>query len=225
MSPGFFLNIAKNTNGSFSYGILPVKDVEDIPTHHIYPMVHNIVRPRDLDCTNDPRVKENNTYFTFQNTKGDGIFSEEELDPRFIPDRQEDIPYITEDEVRQLTSDHSSTQLDIQDINYLTRLDGRIPSIPEEPSAESLPEVLEEQSNDIILSFQCNNQVPECPIDITLEPVPKCHRICFDHPEDDSLPIIDQTQESKDYESSDNFEEDPVPFTYVDNAQDFDTLT
>ena len=63
-------------------------------------MVHNIVRPRDLDCDDAPFVRERNRTLSFWNAKGEELFSEEELDPQFIHDRYEDIPDVTEDEIR-----------------------------------------------------------------------------------------------------------------------------
>ena len=65
MSPGFFLDIAENTGDKFSYEILLVKDVVDIPTRNIWPIVQNIVRPRSLDYNAAPIIKENDNYFTF----------------------------------------------------------------------------------------------------------------------------------------------------------------
>ena len=166
MSPGFFLNIAKNTGNKFSYEILPVKDLVDIPTRNIWPIVQNILRSRSLDCSNAPIIKENNNYFIFWNAKGEELLSGEELDPQYIPDRYEDIPYVTKDEIRQLTSDQPSGNIDIKDRDTLAQIDGINPTIPEEPSKNSLLVVSEEQSNDNS-SPQCEKQVPECLMDIS----------------------------------------------------------
>ena len=65
MSPGFFLDIAKNTDDKCSYEILPVKDVVDIPTRNIWPIIQNIVRPTSLDCDAAPMVKENDNFLLF----------------------------------------------------------------------------------------------------------------------------------------------------------------
>ena len=113
MSPGFFLNIAENTSDSFSYEILPAKDVKDISLRHHYPIVRNIFQPINLDCTNAPNIIKDNEYFTFWNNKGEGLFSKEELHSHYIPDRIKDIVYVTENEIKQLTSDHSSQTTDI----------------------------------------------------------------------------------------------------------------
>ena len=77
MSPGLFLNIAENTGDSFPYEILPVKDVLEIPLRHHNPIVRKIVRPRDLDCSSASIVRKKNHYFTFWNSNGEELFSEE----------------------------------------------------------------------------------------------------------------------------------------------------
>jgi len=223
MSPGFFLDIAENTGDSFSYEILPVKDIEDIPLRKHYPIVRNIVRPRDLDCDVAPLVEDRNRTLHFWNAKGHEFFSEEELNPNFISDRYDDIPDVTEDEIRQLTSDQPSSFSDIRDRDTLTRIDGRIPTIPEEPSEDSLLAVSEEQSTDIS-SPQCKIPVTTCPNDISVEPARKRHKSSLDHPEGGLLPIISQTQETEDYDSADEYEEDPIPHDCVDNTDDFNEL-
>ena len=189
MSLGFFLDIAKNTGNLFLYGISPVKDVVDIPLRHHYPIVRNIVRPRNLDCNSAPIVRESNKRSNSWNAKGEELFSYEELEPQLIPDRYKYIPHVTEHKSRQLTSDQSSKHTDIRDRDTLTQIDGRIPTIPEEPSEDSLLAVLEEQSDEVS-SLLYKNKVPECPREIYLEPVPKHHRSKFHHSKCDSLPII-----------------------------------
>ena len=119
MSPGFFLNIAKNTGNLFSYEILPIAYLVGIPLYYYFPIVCNIVRPRSLDCSSALIVKENNRYFTFWNAKGEELFSGEELNSQFIPDRYKDIPHVTEDKIRQLISDQPSLYSDIRDRDTL----------------------------------------------------------------------------------------------------------
>ena len=74
MSPGFFLDIAENTGDSFSYEILPVKDVVDIPLRKHWPIVRNIVRPRDLDCEDAPLVEERNRTLSFWTPEGENSY-------------------------------------------------------------------------------------------------------------------------------------------------------
>ena len=55
MKPGFFLDIAENTGDGFSYEILPVKDIQDIPSsRNPTPLVQCVVRARDLSCDVPP---------------------------------------------------------------------------------------------------------------------------------------------------------------------------
>ena len=115
MSHRFFFDIANNNSDLFSYIILPVKDIEDIPLCYRYPIVRNIVGPRDLDCSNATNITKENKYSTFWNKEGKELFSEEELDPNFITNIYKDMLHVTEDEIRQLTSDHLSTIIDIRD--------------------------------------------------------------------------------------------------------------
>ena len=108
MSPGFFLDIAENTGDAFSYKILPVKDVKDIPKQYDRHIVRNIVRPRDLDCSDAPRVNKVQGVLKFWNAQGDKLFAPEELDHSSIPDRLEDIPDVTQREVVDLLHPSSS---------------------------------------------------------------------------------------------------------------------
>ena len=84
------------------------------------PIIQNIVRPKNLDYISAPIVKEIDKYFTYWNSKGEELFSDEKLDPQFILDRYKDVTHITEDEIRQVTSDQWSTYKDIRYRNTLT---------------------------------------------------------------------------------------------------------
>ena len=103
-----------------------------------------IVGPRELDYNDVPLVKETDNYFTFQITKGNELFSAEELDSQFIHDRYKDNPYVAEDEIRELMSDQPSTHIDTRDSGILMQVNGRIPKIQEEMPHNSLLAVLEE---------------------------------------------------------------------------------
>ena len=128
MSPGFFLDIAENTGDTFSYKILPVKDVKDIPKHYDRHILYNIVRPRDLDCSDAPRVTKVQGTLKFWNAQGEELFAQEELDPNFIPDRFEDIPDVTQNEIVDLLRPTSSIT-DIHERDSLLRIDGGLPTI------------------------------------------------------------------------------------------------
>ena len=98
--PGFFFGIIENNGDLFPYEFLPIKDVEDIPLRCHYPIIGNIVRPRDLDCSKAQNIRGENEYFTFWSERGEELFSQEELDPFYIPDGIENIPYMIKDEIR-----------------------------------------------------------------------------------------------------------------------------
>ena len=68
MSLRFFLYIAENT-GEFSYEILLVKVVQYKSLCHNYSIVHNIVRPKNLDCSNTPNITQDNEHLIFRNKK------------------------------------------------------------------------------------------------------------------------------------------------------------
>ena len=222
MSPGFFLDLAENTGDSFSYVILPVKEVKKIPTKNHNPIVRNIVRPRDLKCEAPPKVRNDKGSLTFWNDQGQEIFAEEELDHSLISDRLGDIPGVTADEVRAAL-EPTSPITDIRDRDSLSRIDGRLPTIPEEPPEESVTEEADDTWSDLPPVDEPIRTIQDSSVDEILEPVPKRQRTSPDS-HDDELPIISQTQEPDDYDSTDEQEQDPIPASLAPDSESFDDL-
>ena len=158
------------------YIILAVETVEDIPLCYYHPIVHNIIHSQNLDCSNTSNVTKKNKYFVFCGRNGKESFLEEELDPDFIPNRCKDVPQITWDEIRHLTSNHISITTDNQNGDSLTQICGQSLVILVEVSEKYLVEVSEEQSNNITSSSPCNNHIQQCPEYISSETVPKHQR-------------------------------------------------
>ena len=78
MSPGFFLDIAKNTGDTFSYIILPGLSIDDIPTKgRIYPLVRNIVRKCNMEDNDAPIVRRSMEALSFYNTNGDELVGDD----------------------------------------------------------------------------------------------------------------------------------------------------
>ena len=79
MRPGFFLDIADNTGDGFSYEILPVKLIKNIPTYrNPVTLVRNVVRLRDLESSEVPKCTRTQDGFIFTNRSGDELFGSEE---------------------------------------------------------------------------------------------------------------------------------------------------
>ena len=131
MSPGFFLDLAENTGDGFSYVILPVKEVKDIPTNRCWPIVRNIVRPRDLDTSSAPTVRDDGAGLKFFNDDGEEIFGEEELDTADLEDRMADM-IDTPEADRELTEGFHDQEADVRDRDSLSAIDGRLSSVPGE---------------------------------------------------------------------------------------------
>ena len=82
IQPGFFLDIAENTGDGFSYEILPVLLIKDIPIRrNPVTLVRSVVRQRNLVTSDDaPRCVKSLTGFKFFNRNGDELFGTEEVD-------------------------------------------------------------------------------------------------------------------------------------------------
>ena len=79
MKPGFFLDSAENTGDGFSYEILPVKLINNIPTYrNPVTLVRNIVRLRDIESSEVPKCKRTQDGCIFTNIDGDELFGSEE---------------------------------------------------------------------------------------------------------------------------------------------------
>jgi len=223
MSPGFFLDIADNTGDGFSYLLLPVAKVEDIPTNRCYPIVRNVVRSRSPDCSVPPTVPETEGTLRFFNSDNVEIFAQEELDVEGIEDRLADTVEVSESDVRDITLNFHDHGADIRDRTTLSHIDGGIlttinegdenqedpavPPVPTEPVTEEVPEVVVPASAE--------------PIQTTEEP-PSKRRRTSESPVDDGPPII--TQDSDDYNSANDDEIDQIVMNELDSADDFDTM-
>ena len=216
MSAGFFLDIAENTGDGFSYVILPVAKVEDIPTDRCYPIVRNIVRPRSLSDLTSPEVRTNDGNLTFFNADGEELFTEEELNIDDIEDVLEDQRDVTPREIENLTSDFIDDD-NIRDRDAPSFVDGAIPTIPE---IEEISELDETEPPVPAAPVQVAPTTAMGPLPTTGEPSSKRQR-----PDDNAqrnVPII--SQDSDDYDSTDEFEVDNVFPVDPDSHEDFDQM-
>ena len=73
------MDIADNTGDGFSYEILPVKLIKNIPTYrNPVTLVRNVVRLRDLESSEVPKCTRTQDGFIFTNRAGDELFGSEE---------------------------------------------------------------------------------------------------------------------------------------------------
>ena len=136
MKPGFFLDVAENTGDSFSYVILPAKQVDDIPLHRDTSIVRNIVRPRSLDCATAPLAERVGDRILFFDTSGNEIFGEAELatSDDDVDEDLLDVLDVTADDIRQAQRDDNlPDSIDVRDRTSLSILDSTLESVPEEP--------------------------------------------------------------------------------------------
>ena len=81
MLPGFFLDITDNTGDGFSYEILPVKDVKDIPLQrNPVTLVRSVVRSRNLDSLTIHSCRVSPIGFQSFNRDGIELFRTEEVE-------------------------------------------------------------------------------------------------------------------------------------------------
>ena len=79
MLPGFFLDIADNTGDDFSYEILPVKDIGNIPIQrNPVNLVRSVVRSRDIASNDTPSCQVTPIGFQIYNKYRIELFALEE---------------------------------------------------------------------------------------------------------------------------------------------------
>ena len=206
MSPGFFLDIAENTGDGFSYTLLPVAKVEDIPTNRCYPIVRNVVRPRSLADTDSPVVRNNGGRLTFFNSNDEELFAEAELDFNEITDREVDDVEVTDHDIATLTGNFHEEAVPLRNRDTLSQIDGRIPTILEEDEDAEPSEEIEESI-----------PVQTTPLPATEEPPPKRPR------PNPAVPMVSQDSEDE-YDSTDEVEVDQIDPATLDHPDDFDQM-
>ena len=236
MTAGFLLDIAENTGDGFSYVLLPVEKVEDIPTDRCYPIVRNVVRPRRLNDLS-PTVHSRDGRLTFTNAAGDELFSEGELIVDDIEDTLDDLIDVTDREVAGLTTNFHSDEIDIRDRDTLSRIDGLIPTIAEDEIADTEREPLPEAPATLPASeaqVEVPTQPPSVPVSEEQEAIPAQSPSVPVSEEPPSkrrrtadeliprVPII--SQDPDDYDSTDEIEVDNVFPVDPDDPDDFDQM-
>jgi len=141
MLPGFFLDIAENTGNGFSYVILPVNNISDIPTaRNPVTLVRSVVRKRDLSVDTAPRCVQTREGFKFYNRDDVELLGDGELD--IVDDDLNEYLSASEDEQDSIMEsylfllEHSDAPVETS----LTHLDRDMLSIPEETEEPILEE-------------------------------------------------------------------------------------
>ena len=77
MEPGFFLDIADNTGDNFSYVVLPVKYLNEIPVHcRPITLVYSVVRSKLVDSSDSPTCVESPEGFEVYNRHGEDFLEQ-----------------------------------------------------------------------------------------------------------------------------------------------------
>ena len=110
------------------------------------------------------------------------------------------------------------------DRDSLSRIDGRLPTIPEEPPEESVTEEADDTWSDLPPVDEPIRTIQDSSVDEISEPVPKRQRTSPDSHDDDELPIISQTQEPDDYDSTEEYKQDSIPASLASDMESFNDL-
>ena len=106
MLPGFFLDIAENTGDGFSYVILPVNNISDIPTaRNPVTLVRSVVLKCDLSVDTAPRCVQTREGFKFYNRNDVELLGDEELD--IVEDDLNEYLSVSEDEQDSIMESYS----------------------------------------------------------------------------------------------------------------------
>ena len=170
MLPGFFLDIAENTGDGFSYVILPVNNISDIPTtRNPVTLVRSVVRNRDLSINLAPRCVETREGFKFYNRDNVEILGDEELN--IAEDDLNESLNVSEDEQDSIMESYSflSTHSDAPVETSLSQLNRDMFSISEETEEPISEEVMEDP---VPVLPQRNTGLPTASPDADPSPIP-----------------------------------------------------
>ena len=81
MEPGLFLDLVDNTGETFSYVVLPVKYMSDIPLYSCpITLVRSVVRSRKIDSTDEPTCCKTSDGLKVFNRHGEELYGTEEME-------------------------------------------------------------------------------------------------------------------------------------------------